>query len=53
MTCANLNDPNRAGGLTAHTQNFRDIKGLFTEHEVCTVKYQTKVFSMEHAKKEV
>ncbi len=24
-TRAILNDPNRAGGLTAHTQNFRDI----------------------------
>ena len=24
--------------------NFRNIKGLLTEREVCTVKYQTEVF---------
>ena len=32
--------------------NFRNIEGLLTEREVCTVKYQTEVFSMDRAKKE-
>ena len=31
--------------------NFRNIEGLLTEREVCTVKYQTEVFSMDQAKK--
>jgi hypothetical protein len=33
--------------------NFRNIKGLLTEREVCTVKYQTEVFyGMDRATKE-
>ena len=46
MTALSIDSPK------SHNGWIKDIKGLLTEREVCTVKYQIEVFSMNRATKE-
>ena len=46
MTALSIDSPE------SHNGWIKDIKGLLTEREVCTVKYQIEVFSMNRATKE-